>query len=82
MKHRLWVALALGVLLAACAPVAAPPASEGAAATPVPDVETDMPLPDGPRAPEIQNDTWLNTAPLTAADLKGRVVLIDFWTFG
>ena len=24
---------------------------------------------------------WLNSQPLTAADLRGRVVLIDFWTF-
>lgn len=24
---------------------------------------------------------WLNSAPLTAADLKGKVVLIDFWTY-
>jgi thiol-disulfide isomerase/thioredoxin len=24
---------------------------------------------------------WLNSAPLTAADLRGNVVLIDFWTF-
>ena len=73
MKHSLWVALALWALLVACAPGAAAPAT---------DVEADMPLPDGPRAPEIKNDTWLNSAPLTADDLKGRVVLIDFWTFG
>src|SRR5919106_883244 len=24
---------------------------------------------------------WLNTTPLTPADLSGRVVLVDFWTF-
>jgi len=25
--------------------------------------------------------TWLNSAPLTAAELKGKVVVIDFWTY-
>ncbi len=25
--------------------------------------------------------TWLNSDPLTAAELRGRVVLVDFWTF-
>src|SRR5713101_4100380 len=24
---------------------------------------------------------WLNSAPLTASDLRGKVVLIDFWTY-
>ena len=23
---------------------------------------------------------WLNSAPLTAADLRGKVVLVNFWT--
>jgi thiol-disulfide isomerase/thioredoxin len=32
--------------------------------------------------PEFQGITdWLNSSPLTAADLKGSVVLIQFWTF-
>jgi thiol-disulfide isomerase/thioredoxin len=34
------------------------------------------------RAPTFDGaTTWLNTAPLTAADLDGRVVLVNFWTF-
>ena len=24
---------------------------------------------------------WLNSAPLTPAELRGRVVLVDFWTY-
>ncbi len=36
----------------------------------------------GVKAPEITNDTWLNSAPLHLADLKGKVVMIEFWTFG
>ena len=35
---------------------------------------TKMPPLDGATA-------WLNSAPLTAADLRGRVVLVQFWTF-
>lgn len=33
-------------------------------------------------APEFTGiDTWLNTAPLTLRQLRGKVVLIDFWTY-
>jgi peptide-methionine (R)-S-oxide reductase len=33
-------------------------------------------------APEISGGTWINSDPLTLKSLRGRVVLIDFWTFG
>jgi len=33
-------------------------------------------------APEINNETWLNGERLHLADLKGKVVLVEFWTFG
>ncbi len=40
-------------------------------------------LPDLGPAPELTNDTWLNVdAPLRLADLRGKVVIIDMWTFG
>lgn len=39
-------------------------------------------LPVGGPAPAVRAQGWLNTAPLTPADLRGRVVLYEFWTFG
>jgi thiol-disulfide isomerase/thioredoxin len=34
-------------------------------------------------APELTNVTeWINTEPLTMQDLRGRVVVVHFWTFG
>jgi len=40
-------------------------------------------LPDLGPAPELTNDTWLNVdSPLRLANLRGKVVLIDMWTFG
>lgn len=39
-------------------------------------------LPKIAAAPEIVGiDQWLNSNPLTIKDLKGKVVLIDFWTY-
>ena len=35
-----------------------------------------------PAAPEFADGTWINSEPLTVKRLRGRVVLIEFWTFG
>jgi hypothetical protein len=40
-------------------------------------------LPDMGAAPEFRNDVWLNSdAPVTLAAQRGKVVLLEFWTFG
>ncbi len=42
-----------------------------------------MELPNLGPAPELENDIWLNTeAPLRLSDLRGKVVLLEMWTFG
>ncbi len=57
-------------------------ATEPAASTSIP-VETPIQLPVLGPAPELQNDVWINTeTPLRLADLQGKVVLLEFWTFG
>jgi thiol-disulfide isomerase/thioredoxin len=40
-------------------------------------------LPDLGIAPELTNTVWINTPnPLRLADLQGKVVIIEMWTFG
>ncbi len=37
----------------------------------------------GQRAPELRGLTnWINSKPLTIAGLRGKVVLVNFWTYG
>ena len=72
---RLWL---LGLIfgLTACAAVT----TETATLT---EPESRASLPDLGPAPELTNETWLNVdAPLRLADLRGKVVAIDMWTFG
>ena len=33
-------------------------------------------------APEISNEVWINSAPIRLANLRGKVVLLEFWTYG
>lgn len=37
---------------------------------------------DAPAAPEFAVGSWINSEPLKLSSLRGRVVLVDFWTFG
>lgn len=69
-----WVILLCGVLgLTACAAPAAPVDGAAIMAQRYADL--------GP-APELENEVWLNVdAPLRLADLRGKVVAIDMWTF-
>ncbi|MGH7886748.1 MAG: hypothetical protein ACREPG_02710 [Candidatus Binatia bacterium] len=36
----------------------------------------------GATAADVAGENWLNSTPLTIAGLKGRVVLVEFWTYG
>jgi hypothetical protein len=36
----------------------------------------------GQMAPEVAGAPWVNSGPLTMTSLKGRVVLVEFWTYG
>ena len=41
------------------------------------------PLDDLGPAPELTNQVWINAdRPLRLAELRGKVVLLDMWTFG
>jgi thiol-disulfide isomerase/thioredoxin len=89
--YRLGVLSLLVILLASC--TAAPEPQITADPTEpqdeLPAAETQEPemsapdLPDLGEAPELENDVWLNVdGPLRLAGLRGKVVLLEMWTFG
>ncbi len=36
----------------------------------------------GDQAPDIAGQPWINPDPLTMQGLRGRVILVEFWTYG
>jgi len=36
----------------------------------------------GAPAPEVAGERWINSDPLTTQGMRGRVVLVEFWTYG
>ncbi|GAB4415807.1 MAG: hypothetical protein Kow002_01180 [Anaerolineales bacterium] len=77
---RLWIALILFGLTACGTPATPVEPPESKTPTSMPATAS---LPDLGPAPELTNDTWLNVdAPLRLADLRGKVVALEMWTFG
>lgn len=51
--------------------------------TPMPTERPQVDLPDLGAAPEIENTVWINAdEPVTIASQRGKVILLEFWTFG
>jgi thiol-disulfide isomerase/thioredoxin len=72
MKY-FWISALVLFGLAACGTEAVQPARSASATSSLPDL--------GP-APELTNLVWLNTpSPLRLADLRGKVVGLEMWTF-
>ena len=69
--------------LVACSLPAAVEPDESATVSPTPEEAVMVDLPDMGAAPEFRNDVWLNSdGPVALADQRGKVVLLEFWTFG
>ena len=83
MRKLLFLVLILPVALSACV-VPPMPATTDTVPPGDQDRAADMSnLPDLGPAPEIANTVWINSdRPLRLAELEGKVVLIDMWTFG
>ena len=74
MKQLLLIAIIFG--LTACAQI------PSGSANVTPPMLQSAALPDLGQAPELTNTVWLNTAaPLRLANLRGKVVGLEMWTF-
>ena len=60
---------------------AAPPTPPAATAIPTPRPPTPTATPPQPAAELVGLAAWINSDPLTLQQLRGKVVLIDFWTY-
>jgi hypothetical protein len=90
--RRYWIGI-LALVLAACSTVTGAPTaalsqvnSEMKPSATVENSSAERVLADLPSlgpAPELENETWLNVEkPLRLEELRGKVVLLDMWTFG
>lgn len=70
------------LLLALSMPRAAETAEARVLPEPRKTVEEILPDSLGVKAPAITSLAWINSKPLRAEDLRGKVVLVEFWTFG
>lgn len=80
-----WITLLLTTLILGACAAPVKRTDPATAAPPIGSAASDgfhADLPDLGAAPELQNSVWLNTdRPLRLADLRGKVVLLDMWTF-
>jgi hypothetical protein len=67
---RVLTLCAAGLLLAATGPLTGPGDAAG------------RQVRVGQAAPEITGGPWINSEPLSLAGLRGRVVMVEFWTYG
>lgn len=70
MNAEIKVLLVLGIIIALMALFSLPPETFNKARQE-----------EGVRAPEIAAGKWINSEPLTLEQLRGKVVLVDFWTY-
>ena len=55
----------------------------GAVLLPLATARAEQPAEMNTAAPEFKDlDEWINTKPLKLKDLRGKVVVLHFWTFG
>jgi hypothetical protein len=55
----------------------------GLSLTALPSASAQQPVAMRVPAPEFKGiDEWINSKPLSLSDLKGKVVVLHFWTFG
>ena len=55
----------------------------GAAVLPLATASAEQPAKMNSAAPEFKDvDEWINTKPVQLKDLRGKVVVLHFWTFG
>jgi len=81
MKHY-WMILMTGLMLGACASLPEEAAADPTEENPIAEASAST-YPDLGPAPELTNEVWLNVdGPLRLADLRGKVVLLEMWTFG